>query len=98
MSRFEFLADDKTEAISGGFLGSWGGLLGGGYLPTLPGPSQPEPPASTTNSLTFTKTIATTDVKTIQKNSNNSQAALLGFVKASQHNNSSVMIANSALA
>ncbi len=97
MSRFEFLADDKAEAISGGFLGSWGGLLGGGYLPT-PAPYQPEPPASTTNSLAFTKTIATTDVKTIQKNSNNSQAALLGFVKASQHNNSSVMIANSALA
>ena len=97
MSRFEFLADDKAEAISGGFLGSWGGLLGGGYLPTPPAPYQPEPPASTT-SLTFTKTIATTDVKTIQKNSNNSQAALLGFVKASQHNNSSVMIANSALA
>ena len=96
MSRFEFLADDKAEAISGGFLGSWGGLLGGGFY-NPPAPSQPEPPAST-STLTFTKTIATTDVKTIQKNSNNSQAALLGFVKASQHNNSSVMIANSALA
>lgn len=96
MSRFEFLADDKAEAISGGFLGSWGGLLGGGFY-NPPAPYQSEPPAST-STLTFTKTIATTDVKTIQKNSNNSQAALLGFVKASQHNNSSVMIANSALA
>lgn len=91
MTRFEFLADANAEAICGGGL-SWVPMLppvgGGGYGPS----KQP----STSNKLSFTKVVATTDVSSTQKNYNNSQAALLGFVKTSQYNNASISVGNSS--
>ncbi len=90
MTRFELLADANAEAICGGGL-SWG-------LPMLPGGggSGPSKQPSTSNSLSFTKVVATTDVSSTQKNYNNSQAALLGFVKTSQFNNASISVTNAA--
>jgi hypothetical protein len=85
MSRFELLADDRAEAISGGY--------GGWSLPMLPSPAP-----STTNKVKFTKVVATTDVTSTQKNYNNSQAALLGFVKTSQFNNASISVNTNAVA
>jgi hypothetical protein len=84
MSRFELLADDRAEAISGGF----GWLL----------PMGPSKAPSTTNKISFTKVVATTDVTSTQKNYNNSQAALLGFVKTSQFNNASIDVNNKSIA
>lgn len=92
MTRFELLADANAEAICGGGL-SWG-------LPMLPpiggGGSGPSKQPSTSNSLSFTKVVSTTDVSSTQKNYNNSQAALLGFVKTSQFNNASISVNNGA--
>jgi hypothetical protein len=89
MTRFELLADNKAEAICGGGL-SWG-------LPMLPGGgSGPSKQPSTSNKVSFTKVVATTDVSSTQKNYNNSQAALLGFVKTSQFNNASISVANTS--
>lgn len=89
MTRFEILADNKAEAICGGGL-SWG-------LPMLPGGgSRPSRQPSTSNSLSYTKVVSTTDVSSTQKNYNNSQAALLGFVKTSQFNNASISVNNGA--
>ncbi len=83
MSRFELLADDRAEAISGGF----GWLL----------PMAPKAP-STTNKISFTKVVATTDVTATQRNYNNSQAALLGFVKTDQNNKATIEVNNRSIA
>jgi hypothetical protein len=93
MSRFEFLADDRAEAISGGY-GGWSLPM----IPSLPGGSGPSKGPSTSNKLSFTKVVATTDVTSTQKNYNNSQAALLGFVKTSQFNNASIDVNNKSIA